>query len=304
MKDDTNAFSSINTSIYNVVWENDQMAYNLTLATQQDRVINYRDDTPYWNMHELKSKKPQTHTIYEIEYILSGSGIQSINGKEYTVRKGDIIFIYTSDKHMYYPDDNTESFGVLNCVFPQIPVGQEEKLHNIPYVLSLSSGAIIEIDQIFQKMELEFQNKDAGYQDFLNSYLNLLIAILYRDSHKEMEKNAHLQSNIVLVLEYIENNFTHITMKDCADFLSYSSSYFSKFFKASVGVTVSEYINGKKLQVAVTLLAETDQPVEIIIQKSGFSHRKHFYQTFKNFTGMTPMEYRKRHRKKSVTPAP
>ena len=85
-------------------------------------------------------------------------------------------------------------------------------------------------------------------------------------------------------------------MKDCAEHLSYSAAYFSRIFKESVGMPLTKYLNDRKIQMAMTLLSETDMTVYAVMGKCGFTQQKSFFAMFKKHTEMTPNEFRKRYR--------
>ncbi len=284
--------------VFSADWENDHLKYKIRLINPEDKVVIAYDDTPLDEMYRCNFLGRHTHDFYEIEYILSGSGTQLINDREYKVNKGDIVFLGINDQHTYYPDKDTESFGVINCVFRQIPVGLKDRAGSLPNIISLQPHSIVEIDTIFSKMQREYERKEIGYQDVLNAYLNLIFVTLFRESKIQADRSPNPKANMATILDYIEKNYQHVTLKDCADYVSYSSTYFCRLFKDNVGMTLTEYLNQKKIQAAMTLLTETDQSVESIIMNVGFNQRKYFYALFKTYTGMSPCEFRRRNRHK------
>ena len=144
------------------------------------------------------------------------------------------------------------------------------------------------VDQVLSGLE----------QDVLNAYLNLIFVTLFRESKIQADRSPNPKANMATILDYIEKNYQHVTLKDCADYVSYSSTYFCRLFKDNVGMTLTEYLNQKKIQAAMTLLTETDQSVESIIMNVGFNQRKYFYALFTAYTGMSPCEFRRRNRHK------
>ena len=290
--DDKTRNLKIDSALYNVSWDSDRMVYSFN-RDMLGPVVLSRDDTPPVLMNQYSSSFKHCHLFYEIEYVISGSGVQEINGVSFPVKKGDVIFLKPNETHTYYPDPHVEQFYILNCEFRQIPAGQEEKFNALPTVLPVSAKTAVEIDSIFNKMEKEFLNHEAGYEDFLNAYLNLILATLYRESGRKADEKGSLDANILAVMDFIESRHMRVTMKDCAHFLSYTSSYFSRIFKEAVGMTLTDYLNSRKFQIAMTLLSETDLSIDVVMEKSGFDHRKTFYLLFKKNLEMTPGEYRK-----------
>jgi len=89
-----------------------------------------------------------------------------------------------------------------------------------------------------------------------------------------------------------------IRVKDLADVMSLSENQFRRKFKSEFGFTPQQFILRARLQAAGHLLRGGTQPISILASDSGFSDQSYFTKQFKQFFGLTPLEYRKlwRHR--------
>ncbi len=235
-----------------------------------------------------------THEFYELEYIYSGTGIQVVNGIEYPVSKGDVLFFDIGDIHSYRPIEN---FSLINCIFlPRFlnlkdnPEGKKLNADNIPSVVKLNTTEILEIEKIIMEMETEYKEKQFGYLEALRSYLNIILIKIIRSA----QQGDSFDKKMLPIVEYIEKNYANIRPSDVASFSSYNQSYLSKMFKENIGITITEYINNKKIESAVRLLEETDLPVEKICYLVGFKEKKYFYKYFKKVTGTTPSMLRRK----------
>jgi AraC-like DNA-binding protein len=109
---------------------------------------------------------------------------------------------------------------------------------------------------------------------------------------------SHIHRISPEIIRYIEENcFENITIKELAQKCFYNPSYFSTVFKAIYGKTLTEFIHEKRIQEAVRLLMETDDNIDRISLSVGYQDRKQFYKLFKDQTGITPGEMRKRTQK-------
>lgn len=68
--------------------------------------------------------------------------------------------------------------------------------------------------------------------------------------------------------------------------------------KALTGLGVNDLINRIRIDHAMQLLAETDLPVGEVAEKTGFSNSRYFSTSFKQFTSLTPREYREQRKNK------
>ena len=81
-----------------------------------------------------------------------------------------------------------------------------------------------------------------------------------------------------------------ISLRQLADMFSINSSYLSSLFKRN-GVTLTNFINQRKIRFAITLLNKTDTQVQNIASQVGIHDVNYFIKVFKN-NRMTPKEYR------------
>jgi AraC-like DNA-binding protein len=72
-----------------------------------------------------------------------------------------------------------------------------------------------------------------------------------------------------------------------------SAVYFRKLFTKHLGTSPKQFVIDVRIQKAKQMLAEGAESVSLISEKCGFSNPYHFCRTFKQKTGITPLEYRK-----------
>lgn len=76
-----------------------------------------------------------------------------------------------------------------------------------------------------------------------------------------------------------------------AQMLGASENRVSKTFRRAYGIGALAYIQNLRVQRAIALLSEGGQPVSRVWQQAGFSSRRTFDRVFKQFTGMTAVQY-------------
>ncbi len=271
--------------------ECDMLLYTLNMIAPTDVLFVNRDELYVPN-------STHAHEFYELEYIISGTGVQIVNGKTYEVKRGDLIFIDIKDTHSYYSTNKIEVFNII--IHPTLYELIKKSLSNtfidqyskIPTFLRMSTENYIEIEELILKIEYEFLRKRLGYKQVLNNYVIALFIDLYRKSlhDQSTEEDSELKKEIIA---YINDNYINLKLADLAAHFGYSPAYFSKYFKRVMDITLSDYLQKKKINCALKLLVDTNLSIEEIMIELGYSDKKNFYQIFKKYTGSTPNQIRK-----------
>ena len=107
----------------------------------------------------------------------------------------------------------------------------------------------------------------------------------------------HSMKNYSLLVQHtilrIESDLTaDLSLKAHAAFLNVNPSYLSTLFKKETGMTLTEYVNRKRVDQAIFLLNATDMQIQTIAQYCGIPDVNYFTKTFKRLVGKTPKEYR------------
>ena len=94
-------------------------------------------------------------------------------------------------------------------------------------------------------------------------------------------------------VEYVNENYREdISLTQVADTLNISPQYLSTSFKASVGVSFTEYVNSLRLKEGMRLVRETHCSVAEIAAQVGYNSAQYFISRFKAAYGVTPAKFR------------
>lgn len=103
-------------------------------------------------------------------------------------------------------------------------------------------------------------------------------------------------------LDYIENNYSSpIRIDDIAAQCGIDRSYFGKIFHDVMGQSPRRFLLQYRMRRAGTLLENTDMSVAAVGAAVGYDNPLHFSRAFKNVHGVSPREWRAKHRKPSST---
>lgn len=98
---------------------------------------------------------------------------------------------------------------------------------------------------------------------------------------------------LIEATKYIENNYgSDFSMADLASYCCLSESRLYHIFRRELGMTPVKYRNEIRIEKAAEVLRAGDIPLEDVAESCGFNSVAYFRETFRDYTGLTPAEYR------------
>lgn len=85
-----------------------------------------------------------------------------------------------------------------------------------------------------------------------------------------------------------------VTVEKVAEEVCLGTRQLSRIFKEAFGVSASHYIDAARVDLARELLSGTDQPLEKIARRCGFSGRQQMTRVFERILGATPAAFRQK----------
>ena len=233
---------------------------------------------------------PHLHSYVEIVYVIEGNISVTINDNTKELQSGDIAVSFPNDIHSYSTELSSKikllifSPEIISSYFSR---RMDKTLEN-PFISSHSMDK--GITSLFHMLYEEYTNCN-------NKYVikGLLYTILGKlDSHYSLKSSIHSYNNITQsLLRYIESHYhENITLQSIANDLGFSKFYLSRIFTKKIGYQFNDYVNRLRINMAQKLLTETDQPVLNIALECGFESQRNFNRTFKEYTSVTPSEFR------------
>jgi AraC-like DNA-binding protein/mannose-6-phosphate isomerase-like protein (cupin superfamily) len=262
--------------------------------------------------------QPHSHEFIEMVYIASGLGTHDYRGQRYRISSGDVLIIEPNIEHSYQSDKN-DSLLVYNILMqPSVLSTELETLFNVtsfidffylePFLrkyidfqtfLKLEPHDHLDMQFRLNRILKEFESKEMGYRIAIKTLLIEMFIFLSRCYDKRINKPiAAINSEeeiIRHICEFIELHHAQpLTLVQICQLCGMSSSAFSSKFKQQVGKTFVEFRNHTRIEVAKTLLFNTDEKIISISNKVGFDDLSFFNRTFKQVVGLSPGDFRKK----------
>ena len=240
---------------------------------------------------------PHTHGYTELFFILSGKGQFLVQDQRYPVGPNDLVIINPKVLH------TEESINAQPLEYIVLGIeGIELAMHRrseTPFCI-LDHFESVEISGCLRNILREMEQKNPGYEDICQAYMEILIIRLMRSTELDLPTQPSAASGsrqCNAVRRYIDQHFKEaLTLEQLAQEAHMNKYYLSHTFKEEYGISPINYMISRRTEESKFLLAETDLSMSQIAQLLGFSSPSYFSQTFRRSQGISPMEYRQRTR--------
>lgn len=231
----------------------------------------------------------------------------NINCRDYELKSGDILFIWSGELHEISCNRDRNILGLqfpasllveLPDFIPYMPLFRATHQINLSgdSEFTLQTGKYLtELLSLFQARPAfcDVQMLIAFYRIFmeLGTYLKTARHTEPDPNIPESGKTVH---KINLACSYIQENCEQdLCLDTLADYTGFSSCYFSRAFKQLTGSSFLEYLTMQRLKHAQLLLSDFALPITEIAYQSGFGSIATFNRAFRRYRGCSPTEYRK-----------
>lgn len=232
-------------------------------------------------------------TLEEEEILSAGEGIFTNKGViHYSIGRSNpcryILFRFPQRFLYFYPGSPAEKLTRQ--------VTEKSGISLVPLFSSVEwCNEALQLLQRLADLEEKKENKPLYEYEVLESLAELWQIILRHADVEEPETEDPASIRMRRFLEYIEQNLDKdISLDEMAASAGVSKTEALRCFHKTLQTTPYSYVMEVRLSKAADLLAETGLSVGKIASRTGFNQQSYFGKRFKEKTGMTPLEYRKK----------
>jgi AraC-like DNA-binding protein len=259
-----------------------------------------------WNIFHI-------HEGMEFIYVHEGSGFAIIDQKIYEIGPRTLIYFQPYQLHgtRVYIDSSSvyarsilsfepselnsylQSFPSLKTFFHMI---WKTKLHT-QIISHLPENNPIE--NMFSQYHLTLSNchqkeLTEEYVLFIIGFLKYVKTIWPQQEQHKNESPSTSPTYIEKIMEWIEKNYTkEFHLKSLSDELHLSQHYVAHLFHNSTGTNITEYVIARRIRQACWLLKNSSLSISEVCHHIGLTNVSYFCKKFKEYTGRTPLKYRK-----------
>ena len=266
----------------------------------------HTSDRPYslW-LGSMSPFAEHRHADFELAYCYEGEFEVVVDRRMYNVHTGDLLILSPMSSHERPPSEKrartlTAIFGtsflkffyptISSVVFPEVVYSLDENNPKHKRLIEL-------LNETVDVCEAQGGVSSLHKTGNLYKIIGCLIDLFGREpsvkekSNKDMNKVQNIEKALDMIYTGYMND---LTVEKMAEITGYSKSNFCKIFKNIVGESFHRVLNRHRVRNSYDLLSATSMQVGAVAQAVGFSEVKTFCRVFREITGMTPGEYRKR----------
>ncbi len=248
------------------------------------------------------------HNLMEIGICRQGNGDMYLDEDIYQYHDGDITIIPENFPHVTVSYGEVINFweyifidlrSIIEEMFPNNAAFQNDA------VSSLSKKAIL--TNIHQNQAMadyinaiirETNNRKIYAQRTVSLLVKgFVIELLRRDEELPEENSEAIKgtnmSQIATALDYMNKHYAdQIKAGELSSLCNMSETHFRRLFESYINMPPMEYLNLIRVQKACELMKKTNEPMEIIAQKCGFTTPSTFNRNFRKFLNTSPYQWK------------
>lgn len=181
----------------------------------------------------------------------------------------------------------------MQSCFPEITVDCD--------ALYIRDGHIATSAGITSGMDLALALVEEDYGKHLSLEVARMLVMYLKRPGGQSQFSVQLRQQIAedrplagIVRWIAENYRKSITIEQLADMAAMSPRNFARVFVRETGVTPARYIEQCRLEQAIRMLEDTEDPMETLARESGFHSAEHLRRASMRNLGITPQAYRER----------
>jgi len=236
---------------------------------------------------------PHTHNYTELFYIVDGKGQFLIEDQVFPVGMNNLVII---NPNVIHTEDSLNAQPLEYIVLGIEGIELATTQNSNGEFCILDHFESVEIAGCLRNILREMEQKNTGYEDICQAYMEILIIRLMRSTSLAVPAEPQLASGnrqCAAVKRYIDLHFKEaLTLEQLAEDAHMNKYYLSHAFKREYGVSPINYMITKRIEESKYLLAETDLSLSQIAQLLGFSSLSYFSQVFRRTQAVSPMEFR------------
>lgn len=254
----------------------------------------------------VTNREKEVHDSFEIGFLRKGGVRTRIAGKDYVAGPGTLFIISRYEDHAFWPmEDTYERYyaWISDKVMDWNPNAARLlsvfRNRNGKFTHCIDMGLYAPmVDFAMSQMVYEYNHQTKFSLELMLSYLTTTLYYCNRVCPQNFpQESTRTQALVYKIQKYIEEHYAeNVKMNELAAENHFDLGYLSRIFKKSTGFSLKQYQLFVRMSRARLMLLSSDDSIEFIASKCGYSNVNIFIRTFKKEHEITPLQYRKHER--------
>ncbi|MDO6391063.1 AraC family transcriptional regulator [Pontibacter sp. BT731] len=269
----------------------------------KDRYFYFSSFAAHLKEH-LFIREPHKHDFYIILLVTKGTGVHTIDFREYDVKPGTVFLLTPGQVHSWQLSNDADGFVVFFTQEYYTREYPDRLLSDFPFFNALLYSPVIRLSEtdeatllpVLQMLKQEYELDSPMRNSVLSRYLDILLMKLARIFLPDGNAAAPIAKEQTLIqdLERLINLHykEHKNVAFYADRLHVTSKHLNEVCKQSFGKTTKDILQYRIILEAQRLLVHSDLTSSQIAHELGYFDNTYFFRFFKKHLGCTPEQFR------------
>lgn len=281
-------------------------------STQQaSRQIPELDVTPM-KISENQAMGIHEHESFEMLYVVQGRARLALGGGSRSFQEGDLCLVAPNFPHDVVVEGHSV---VISITFAEHTIEntlyrllKSENIMTDFFRASLSRSSrgymlfhmapTQEIRLLVRNIFHEGHCRQEYAPQICASYIEILFSYLLRSCAQNWERYSEDRAGrrgpaLLPIMQYIQAYYRTTTLQEVARHFHYEPSYLGKLIRIHMGRNYTDIVGRLRIEDAKSLLRGSNESIEKVSEQVGFQSAVHFSRSFRQYTGMTPRQYRR-----------
>jgi AraC-like DNA-binding protein len=267
------------------------------IVTEEEEKLPFYITSIGANDNQYHVQRPEGYRSYHFLYSTTGRGRLLIDDREFSIEENMGFFFIPGIPHEYYAEEEPwttwwitfDGFAVEQMIhiigfgrYDIFHVSDMEKLHQLH-------------GDVHAAASMARPAGDTDVSRMLYRFLLELNSCLGAETVKN--RNGRFQQLQSLLL-FIEGNYgRNLSLEEMAQVTGVTPQHLCRLFKQSFSMRPFEYLTRFRLKKAKEFLVSPENPLlKEVASAVGYNDTSYFCSVFRQFEGMTPMEFKRMHR--------
>lgn len=269
----------------------------------KDRYFYFSSFAGHLKEHQF-IREPHKHDFYIILLVTQGTGVHTIDFREYEVRPGTVFLLTPGQVHSWTLSNDVDGFVVFFTQAYYTREYPDRLLSDFPYFNALLYSPVIRLTEtdeakltpVLHMLQQEYEVDSPMRNSILSRYLDILLMKLAQIFQPDGSATVPIAKEQTLLqdlerlinLHYKEQK----TVAFYADRLHVTAKHLNETCKQALGKTTKDILQYRIILEAQRLLVHSDLTSSQIAHELGYFDNTYFFRFFKKHIGCTPEQFR------------